>query len=212
MLGSSPRSSRKWPSRTRALTAAGTSTSTRPRSLEACRSPRSPRLSASAMPRHCRRSSPRSPVRERNRVIATDADSSGSLAMHRRLNGGRRRGRWHSRAASAAPRAVVRRHGGSRGARRRPSTAPSPSTRDLLLATLRDVPRAAHPPSRTRCAVVVLRLDGPDAKAGRQPRTLAFGAGPRACPAPHQRSRSPRRSSEAAHADRLRVPRPAPPG
>ncbi|MDQ0895822.1 hypothetical protein [Agromyces ramosus] len=65
----------------------------------------------------------------------------------------------------------------------------SPSTRALLLETLRDdspVPltRRVSPNG----ALVVLRLDGPDreaAAAAAEPRTLAFGAGPRACPAPH---------------------------
>src|SRR5215218_6250928 len=63
------------------------------------------------------------------------------------------------------------------------------STRDLLHATLRD---ESPVPLTRRTApdgtVVVLRLDGPDADAGArgvEPRTLAFGAGPRSCPAPH---------------------------
>lgn len=69
------------------------------------------------------------------------------------------------------------------------SSRSTPSTRELLLATLRDespVPltRRVSPSG----ALVVLRLDGPDHEAAgiaAEPRTLAFGAGPRACPAPH---------------------------
>lgn len=66
-----------------------------------------------------------------------------------------------------------------------------PTTRELLGATLRD---DSPVPLTRRMApdgtVLVLRLDGPDADAGAdmrgvEPRTLAFGAGPRSCPAPH---------------------------
>lgn len=59
-------------------------------------------------------------------------------------------------------------------------------TSELLTATLRDAP----PVRQTRRIApdghgVVLRLDGPDRESpADQPRTLAFGAGPRACPAP----------------------------
>lgn len=58
-------------------------------------------------------------------------------------------------------------------------------TSDLLAMTLRDAP----PVRRTRrvspaSEPLVLHLDGPDRRAGDgSPRTLAFGAGPRACPA-----------------------------
>jgi len=57
-------------------------------------------------------------------------------------------------------------------------------TADLLAAVLRDAP----PVRQTRRlapdgAVLVLRLDGPDRGSPHDPRTLAFGAGPRACPA-----------------------------
>ena len=56
-------------------------------------------------------------------------------------------------------------------------------TADLLATTLRDDP----PVRQTRRVgpdggVVTLRLDGPDQGSPRAPRTLAFGAGPRACP------------------------------
>ena len=60
-------------------------------------------------------------------------------------------------------------------------------TFELLTATLRDAP----PVRQTRRIApdghgVVLRLDGPDRESpADRPRTLAFGAGPRACPAPH---------------------------
>jgi cytochrome P450 len=66
---------------------------------------------------------------------------------------------------------------------------PRPSTREVLLATLREEPPV---PFTRRIApdgsLVVLRLDGPDADADTrdaEPRTLAFGSGPRSCPAPH---------------------------
>jgi hypothetical protein len=69
------------------------------------------------------------------------------------------------------------------------SVDPLPSTRELLHATLRD---ESPVPLTRRTApdgtLVVLRLDGPDTDAearGVDPRTLAFGAGPRGCPAPH---------------------------
>ena len=64
-----------------------------------------------------------------------------------------------------------------------------PTTRELLGATLRD---DSPVPLTRRVApdgtVLVLRLDGPDADAdarGVGARTLAFGVGPRSCPAPH---------------------------
>lgn len=62
---------------------------------------------------------------------------------------------------------------------------PSVSTDDLLAGVLRDAP----PVRQTRRVspagdLVVLHLDGPDRSADDgSPRTLAFGAGPRACPA-----------------------------
>src|SRR5918993_5723530 len=63
------------------------------------------------------------------------------------------------------------------------------TTRELLGATVRD---ESPVPFTRRVApdgtVLVLRLDGPDADADApsvEPRTLAFGAGPRSCPAPH---------------------------
>jgi hypothetical protein len=73
------------------------------------------------------------------------------------------------------------------GAVHRAATAPATATTaELLAATLRDDPpvrltRRVDPGG----AVVVLRLDGADRDrgSGRPPRTLAFGAGPRACPA-----------------------------
>ena len=73
------------------------------------------------------------------------------------------------------------------GAVRRAATAPAAvTTAELLAATLRDDPpvrltRRVDPDG----AVVVLRFDGADQDAGpgRPPRTLAFGAGSRACPA-----------------------------
>ncbi|MBT2518977.1 hypothetical protein J7E29_16160 [Streptomyces sp. ISL-90] len=75
-----------------------------------------------------------------------------------------------------------------------------PATHDLLTATLRDdspVPMTrrvapdhsagASGPDVQQGALLVLRLDGPDRDAtdDRPPRTLAFGAGHRGCPAPH---------------------------
>ena len=73
------------------------------------------------------------------------------------------------------------------GAVRRAATAPATATTaELLAATLRDDPpvrltRRVDPDG----TVVVLRFDGVDQDAGPglPPRTLAFGAGPRACPA-----------------------------
>ncbi len=68
------------------------------------------------------------------------------------------------------------------------SAGPHPPTRELLLATLRD---DSPVPLTRRIApdgdLLVLRLDGPDGDAGPAlpPRTLAFGAGARRCPAPH---------------------------
>jgi len=69
------------------------------------------------------------------------------------------------------------------------SVIPQPSTRELLHTTLRE---ESPVPLTRRTApdgtLLVLRLDGPDAEAearGVEPRTLAFGAGPRGCPAPH---------------------------
>ena len=58
------------------------------------------------------------------------------------------------------------------------------ATSHLLAAVLRDTPpvQQTHriaPDGET----VVLRFDGPDSAAPEHPRTLAFGAGPRACPA-----------------------------
>lgn len=57
-------------------------------------------------------------------------------------------------------------------------------TSDLLARVLRDAP----PVRQTRRIapdgeVLVLHLDGPDHDSPHDPRTLAFGAGPRACPA-----------------------------
>ena len=57
-------------------------------------------------------------------------------------------------------------------------------TSDLLASVLRD----ASPVRQTRRIapdgeVLVLHLDGPDHDSPHDPRTLAFGAGPRACPA-----------------------------
>lgn len=75
-----------------------------------------------------------------------------------------------------------------------------PSTHELLTATLRDdspVPvtrRMAPDPTALASrpevepgALLALRLDGPDREASGDlpPRTLAFGAGHRGCPAPH---------------------------
>ncbi|RZS66591.1 cytochrome P450 [Agromyces ramosus] len=73
------------------------------------------------------------------------------------------------------------------GAMRRVATgAATATTAELLEATLRDDPpvrltRRVDPDG----AVVVLRFDGADRDSGRgrPPRTLAFGAGSRACPA-----------------------------
>lgn len=73
------------------------------------------------------------------------------------------------------------------GAMRRAATGPATATTaELLQATLRDDPpvpltRRLDPDD----AVVVLRFDGADRDSGpgRPPRTLAFGAGSRACPA-----------------------------
>ena len=68
------------------------------------------------------------------------------------------------------------------------SDDPDATTHELLRTTLRDdspVPftRRVAPDG----ALIVLRLDGPDGDAdpAHEPRTLAFGGGPRACPAPH---------------------------
>jgi hypothetical protein len=73
------------------------------------------------------------------------------------------------------------------GAMRRHATSEaSVPTSELLTETLRDAP----PVRQTRRIApdghsVVLRLDGPDRESpDDRPRTLAFGAGPRACPAP----------------------------
>ena len=66
--------------------------------------------------------------------------------------------------------------------------ADATTTHELLRTTLRD---DSPVPSTRRVApdgtLIVLRLDGPDGEAGpaHEPRTLAFGDGPRACPAPH---------------------------
>ena len=65
-------------------------------------------------------------------------------------------------------------------------SAASATTSELLATTLRDAPpvqqtRRIAPDGRT----VLLHLDGPDRESPRdEPRTLAFGAGHRACPAP----------------------------
>ncbi|SIN78797.1 hypothetical protein [Agromyces cerinus] len=66
------------------------------------------------------------------------------------------------------------------------------STRTLLESVLRDdspvpVTRRLVPAERGGETLVVLHLDGADceAAADRPARILAFGAGPRACPAPH---------------------------
>ena len=64
------------------------------------------------------------------------------------------------------------------------------STRTLLESVLREhspVPATRRLVPGGGDAPVVLRLDGPDreATAGRPARILAFGAGPRSCPAPH---------------------------
>jgi hypothetical protein len=74
------------------------------------------------------------------------------------------------------------------GAMRRQATSEaSVPTSELLTETLRDAP----PVRQTRRIapdghLMVLRLDGPDRESpDDRPRTLAFGAGPRACPAPH---------------------------
>lgn len=70
--------------------------------------------------------------------------------------------------------------------RRRAASEASVPTSELLAATLRDAPPVRQtlriaPDGHT----VVLHLDGPDVGAPHEePRTLAFGAGPRACPAP----------------------------
>jgi hypothetical protein len=87
------------------------------------------------------------------------------------------------------------------------SVDPLPSTRELLHSTLREespVPLTRRTaPDGTR---LVLRLDGPDAEGqarGLEPRTLAFGAGPRGCPAPHHAL-----AMAAAIIDELRRARP----
>lgn len=65
-------------------------------------------------------------------------------------------------------------------------SATSATTSELLAATLREAP----PVRRTRRTApdggtLVLHLDGPDCESpDEEPRTLAFGAGHRACPAP----------------------------
>lgn len=70
--------------------------------------------------------------------------------------------------------------------RRHAASEESVPASELLAATLRDAPpvrqtRRTAPDGR----LVVLHLDGPDDRAPDEvPRTLAFGAGPRACPAP----------------------------
>ena len=65
---------------------------------------------------------------------------------------------------------------------------PGTTTHDLLHQTLRDdapvpVTRRIAPDG----AAIMLRLDGPDREASEahEPRVLAFGDGPRRCPAPH---------------------------
>jgi hypothetical protein len=69
--------------------------------------------------------------------------------------------------------------------RRLPASEASASTSELLGATLRDAP----PVQQTRRvapdgSALVLHFDGPDREAPHdEPRTLAFGAGSRACPA-----------------------------
>ncbi|MDR6906992.1 cytochrome P450 [Agromyces sp. 3263] len=74
--------------------------------------------------------------------------------------------------------------GAMRGAQAAPTTT---STADLLATALRDDPPVR---STRRVApdgtVMTLHLDGPDSDAGpgHPPRSLAFGAGPRSCPAP----------------------------
>lgn len=75
-----------------------------------------------------------------------------------------------------------------------------PATHDVLAATLRDdspvpmtrrvapdQPAPVSAPDVQPGALLMLRLDGPDrdARGDRAPRTLAFGAGHRGCPAPH---------------------------
>lgn len=71
--------------------------------------------------------------------------------------------------------------------RRNAMSEASVSTSELLTETLRHAPpvrqtRRIAPDGRG----LVLRLDGPDRESpGDRPRMLAFGAGPRACPAPH---------------------------
>ncbi len=72
------------------------------------------------------------------------------------------------------------------GAVLRAATTPAAATDELLAVTLRD-----DPPVRLTRRVgpdgdlVTVRLDGPDrdARTGDAARTLAFGAGRRACPA-----------------------------
>ena len=87
------------------------------------------------------------------------------------------------------------------------SVDPLPSTRELLHSMLRD--ESPVPLTRRTApdgALLVLRLDGPDALAdahGVEPRTLAFGAGPRGCPAPHHAL-----AIAAAIVDELRQSRP----
>lgn len=70
---------------------------------------------------------------------------------------------------------------------RRAGNDPSASTPDLLATVLRDTPPVAATRRISPAGdVVVLRLGGPDRAAPHlPPRVLAFGAGERACPAPH---------------------------
>jgi hypothetical protein len=92
----------------------------------------------------------------------------------------------HAATSGFVSRAIAR-------ARSRDAAVP---TRVLLESVLRDdspVPstRRLLPPAQAGApghgALATLRLDGPDrdAVSGAPPRILAFGAGPRACPAPH---------------------------
>ena len=94
------------------------------------------------------------------------------------------------------------------------------STHDLLHRTLRD---DAPVPTTRRIAPdgtsIVLRLDGPDhdADAEHERRLLAFGEGPRRCPAPHHalaiagavidelRAGTPQHPSVSSPADHLRI-------